>query len=118
MPLKLAAIFLGGGLGAVARYGLGSAVQRLAGGAWPIGTLAVNLLGCFAIGALGAHLDRRPEWLPFLVVGLLGGFTTFSAFGLETWTLWQQAPWRGAAHAVLHVVLGIAAVAVGAAVAR
>jgi len=81
-------IFLGGGLGALARWGLSGAVQALAErGAlhrFPWGILACNLLGCFALGALlGAVLHREhPVWLfPLAVTGFLGGFTTFSTFG-------------------------------------
>jgi CrcB protein len=78
-------VAIGGGLGAVLRYWIGSAVQAGAGpGGFPLGTLAVNVVGCLAIGVVSALADRRgdltAETRAFLVVGVLGGFTTFSAF--------------------------------------
>ena len=79
--VKLMVIAVGGGVGAVGRY-------LLAGWTFPLGTLAVNVFGCLVIGVLGAvfggpHLIRQ-EYRLLLMVGLLGGFTTFSTFGLET----------------------------------
>jgi len=84
----VALVFLGGGIGSVARYALASAVQREMPGPFPSGTFAVNLLGSFAIGLVGAlGLERAaisPEARVFLMVGILGGFTTFSSFAWET----------------------------------
>lgn len=81
-------VALGGGLGAVLRYWLGSAVQgSAAAGSFPFGTLVVNVCGCFAIGILAELADRRGlsgETRAFLMVGILGGFTTFSAFANES----------------------------------
>jgi CrcB protein len=81
----------GGALGTVARYALGGWVQRASGGTFPWGTCAINLLGCLAIGALAGYADRggllSPELRVTLLIGVLGGFTTFSSFGLETFRL-------------------------------
>lgn len=88
---KLTLIFLGGGIGSVARYLVAGCAQRLAGGVFPFGTLTVNLLGCLLIGVLGAVFAGpvlvREEYRFALMVGFLGGFTTFSTFGYETFQL-------------------------------
>jgi len=87
-PSLLALVFLGGGIGSVFRYVLATAVQRVSPGPFPSGTFAVNLLGSFAIGLVGAlGLERAaisPEARVFLMVGILGGFTTFSSLAWET----------------------------------
>jgi len=84
----LALVFLGGGIGSVCRYAMASALQRTYPGPFPTGTFWVNLAGCFAIGLVGAlGLERAalsPEARTFLMVGILGGFTTFSSFAWET----------------------------------
>ena len=84
----LALVFLGGGIGSVCRYAMASALQRNIPGPFPVGTFWVNLAGCFAIGLVGAlGLERAalsPEARTFLMVGILGGFTTFSSFAWET----------------------------------
>ena len=82
-------VAIGGGLGAVLRYWIGTAVQAGAGtGGFPWGTLVVNVAGCLAVGVVSALAERRgvltAETRAFLVVGVLGGFTTFSAFANET----------------------------------
>lgn len=82
----LTAVAVGGAIGSVARYGCGVASRALGSG-WPWGTLMVNVLGSFAIGLLFAWFLERPapEWLRVgLITGVLGGFTTFSAFSIET----------------------------------
>jgi len=87
--LKILLIGVGGGLGAILRYLLSGVVQDGSRGVlFPLGTLAVNVLGCFAIGFLSGLVDTRavfsPETRLFVFIGLLGGFTTFSTFGNET----------------------------------
>jgi len=111
-------ISLGGVLGALARYGAGTAVQRLFGMGFPYGTLAVNLSGCLAIGALlYFSQDRAPLSVAarqFLAIGFLGSFTTFSTFGVETFVLLRDGAVAAAALYVgASVGLGLAAVWLG-----
>jgi CrcB protein len=109
-----------GGLGAVLRVGIGTAVGTRA---FPWATLLVNLLGCLAIGALYEWLAARHGlavlWRPALLGGLLGGFTTFSAFGLETWAMLQSGRTAAAVlYALTSVGLGVLGVAAGVAIVR
>jgi len=101
-------IAFGSALGGVARYGLQGWVQRWSDDPFPVGTLVVNVAGCFLIGLLNAALTGpflvREEYRLALTVGLLGGFTTFSAFGWETLALANDAQW---ARAILNVCLSI-----------
>lgn len=116
-------IGLGGFIGSVLRYGMSGAVQSLAGGAlFPVGTLAVNLTGCFVIGFLSQLADARevftPESRAFVFVGILGGFTTFSTFGNESMNLFRGGENVYAfAYVGAHVLLGLGAVWLGRAVA-
>ena len=101
MQLTWLWVFLGGGLGALARFALGQLLPRIPGGmAWA--TLAVNLTGAFLIGLLAGYLMARSGLRAFWLVGVLGGFTTFSAFSFETLDLLHQ---RGAALALTYVGL-------------
>ncbi len=109
----------GGFVGAGLRHLVAVAIQRwprFAGG-WPM-PLTVNVVGCLLVGALSGLAESR-DWLTpgvrlFLVVGLLGGFTTFSAFGLELFAMVRGAEMvRALANAAAHLVLGLAAVALG-----
>jgi CrcB protein len=100
----------GGAIGSVLRYALSLAGLALFGTAFPWGTLAVNIIGSAAIGALaGQGIDGHLRAL--LVPGVLGGFTTFSAFSLEASFLWERSPLLAAAYVVLSVGLGIGACA-------
>ncbi len=115
---KVLLIFLGSGVVGVLRYGLGGWAQRFAGPSFPVGTLVVNVLGCLLIGWLGAALTGRllirEEYRLAIIVGILGGFTTFSAFGWETFALINDGQYaRAAANAGLSVLVGIAAVGAG-----
>jgi CrcB protein len=87
-PSLLLLVFLGGGIGSVCRYAMASVLQRNLPGPFPVGTFFVNLLGCFLIGLVGAlGLERAaisPDARIFIMVGILGGFTTFSSFAWET----------------------------------
>ena len=125
----LLAAALGGSLGSVARYLLQGAVQRRAGEAhgwaavFPWGTLAVTLLGCLLIGFLAVLFEERlaiaPETRTFVLIGLLGGFTTFSSFGFETFALLRDGSTLLAlANIATSVTVGLAAVVVGAMLAR
>lgn len=87
--MRVLLIGLGGFLGSVSRHWLGGLTQDMAPrSVFPVGTLAVNVIGCLAIGVLSELADARgvfsPDTRAFLIVGLLGGFTTFSAFANET----------------------------------
>ena len=110
---------VGGFIGSVFRYLLGSGVQSLLGeSSFPFGTLVVNVLGCLIIGILAGLSDFRqvfaPEAQTFLLVGLLGGFTTFSAFGYETITLLRDGEtMAGLANVMGQVAAGLAAVWIG-----
>ena len=108
----------GGLIGSVLRYWVSSAAQRSLPAAFPFGTLAVNLIGCAAVGALAGWLSAREtpstELRLFAAVGVLGGFTTFSAFGWETVALLREgAAQRAFANVALHLVLGLGAVWAG-----
>jgi CrcB protein len=89
--LKWVLIAIGGAFGSVLRYWFQGWVQRLAGSTFPFGTLAVNVTACFVIGLLGgffaAHESIREEYRLGLTVGILGGYSTFSTFGIETFKL-------------------------------
>lgn len=87
------AVMAGGALGAGARYWLSGRMLHWLGPHFAWGTLSVNILGSLLMGVLFAVLARTgaaPEWRAFLAVGLLGGFTTFSAFSLDVWTLIER----------------------------
>lgn len=101
-------VALGGALGSVLRYGISLAGIALFGAGFPWGTLAVNVIGSAAIGALvAAGLEGQARFL--LITGLLGGFTTFSAFSIETVALWERAPGLALLYVAVSVVLGVAA---------
>ena len=119
------AIAVGGAIGAMARHGVNHLVHaRWLTTRFPAGTIVVNLAGCLVIGVLAGlvasdRLALRLHWREFVFVGLLGGFTTFSTFGLDTLLL---ARTHSAGHAMLNiaaqVVGGLAAVWVGYALAH
>jgi CrcB protein len=116
--LKLTLIFVGSGLGGVLRYALSGCAQKLAGGMFPLGTLVVNVTGCLLIGFLSAafagRLLIREEYRIGLLVGVLGGYTTFSAFGFETFSLLNDGQYlRASANVVLSVVVGLIGVWAG-----
>lgn len=103
----------GGFLGAALRYGVSLAMARWTG-AFPWATLAVNVAGCLLIGLLMPVIGGKPSWFVFAVPGLLGGFTTFSAFGYETWRLSDGGrAVLGAVYVLASVGLGLAAVWTG-----
>jgi CrcB protein len=114
---------LGGFAGAVARWALAGVVQQWSGARFPLGTFAVNLVGCFAIGAFMTAAQERlpigPETRLFVALGFLGSFTTFSTFGYETLELMRTGDYlRAVLNVAGQVALGILAVALGAAAIR
>ena len=113
MSLTLPLIALGGALGSVLRYLMVSAIGA------PMGTVVVNVIGCFAIGVLFVLIGSRESWHFFLMTGLMGGFTTFSAFSLDALKLFEQGhTLQAAAYALGSVALSLLAVALGVALAR
>jgi CrcB protein len=116
---RLLLVGAGGFLGAVVRYLAGGAVQAAARHAhFPWGTVAVNTVGCLLIGLLGGAAETRHvfthEQRLFLITGFLGGFTTFSAYGYETYFLLRVGePGLAAANALGQVALGLAGVWAG-----
>lgn len=110
-------VALGSALGGVGRYLLGMVLQR-PGLGFPIGTLVVNVLGCFAIGVV-LRIGLTPEAMSpatraFLTAGVCGGFTTFSTFSVETLALLESGAWgRGMAYVTASVVLSVVAAALG-----
>ncbi len=116
-------VLVGGGAGALARYVAASAIMTRFGGKFPLGTLVINVTGSFLIGFLMTLLTERfhmdPNWRLLLVVGFLGGYTTFSSFEWETFTAVRDgARWAGALNVASSVMLGYAAVWLGVLLAR
>jgi len=107
-------VAVGGAVGSVARYLMASSIQTATGWDFPIGTVLVNILGCFLIGILYVLLvarhDPRHDLRALLMVGVMGGFTTFSSFSLETVTMAMSGNFGGA---TLNVVISVAACLVG-----
>lgn len=121
MLATLFQVALGGALGASARYLTGVAAVRVLGHGFPWGTLIVNVVGSFLMGLLVVVLARKGgnEFAPFLMTGILGGFTTFSAFSLDAATLFERGQTGAAAGYVLaSVALSLAGLAAGLLLAR
>jgi len=109
-------IFVGGGLGSVCRYALGGLIQTRAHAAFPVGTLAVNVLGCLIIGVLARQMLNMQSDLmarAALITGFCGGFTTFSTFSYETVALISGGEWGKAS---LYVGASVAACLAGTAI--
>ena len=108
------AVAIGGALGSVARHGATHLVQMYALTRFPLGTVVVNLVGCFVIGLLSGliasgRIALPLHWREFVFVGLLGGFTTFSTFGLDTFVLTRtHSVGYAAINVAVHVVGGSA----------
>lgn len=116
-------VFLGGGLGSAARYGVGVLALRWIGSGYPWGTFGINVVGSFAMGVVAGYFALKsglsqPLRL-FLTTGIIGGFTTFSTYALET-ALLQERGELGAAltYALGSVVVGVAALFAGLALVR
>lgn len=118
MPLQmklLALVFLGGGIGSTFRYGVTLAALRLLGAAFPWGTFTVNVVGSATMGAFAGWLMSRTPgpghdaFRLFFMTGILGGFTTFSAYSLDTVALWEKgAQATAVVYAVGSVVVSLA----------
>ncbi|MDT1060430.1 fluoride efflux transporter CrcB [Paracoccus sp. CPCC 101403] len=113
-------VALGGALGSMARYGVNILAGRITAG-FPLGTLTVNIVGCFVMGLLASVIAQRggQHLAPLLLTGVLGGFTTFSAFALDTLVLWERgATVTAAGYVLASVLISLLAVTAGLAVGR
>ncbi|MFJ1312034.1 fluoride efflux transporter CrcB [Agrobacterium sp. P15N1-A] len=121
--LPYVVVFVGAGLGGAARHGVNQMAANLIGLAFPYGTLAINIVGSTAMGLLTAYFSFR-GYLPqelrlFLATGVLGGFTTFSTFSLDTVALWERGePGLAALYALLSLLLSIAGLVTGLVIVR
>lgn len=108
MIWNLLAIFLGGGLGATCRYGFSELIYRYTDNPFPYGILACNIVGSLLMGMAAMLITEKFNMAPIfrytIMVGFLGGFTTFSSFSLDTIQLFQQGAWQ---RAVLYIVLSV-----------
>jgi len=116
-------VFLGAGIGGALRHGVNVAAARMFGYGFPLGTMIVNVLGSFLIGVLAGWFALRTgssqHLRLFLTTGLLGGFTTFSAFSLDTALLIERnEPFAAAAYVVASVVLALGGLFLGLALFR
>jgi CrcB protein len=118
-------VFLGAGLGGVLRHAVNTGCARFCGMAFPWGTLTVNVVGSLLMGLIAGWLTFRSGegWAQplrlFLLTGILGGFTTFSAFSLDAALLWERGePALAGAYVLGSVILSLAALAAGLAIIR
>jgi len=122
-------VFLGAGIGGALRHGVNGLALKLAGPNFPFGTMVINIAGSLAMGLIAGYFAYRggtglfgqmnQHWRLFLTTGILGGFTTFSAFSLDFATLWERGTMLpAAAYLVVSVGGSLAAVFVALAVAR
>jgi CrcB protein len=116
-------VLAGAGLGGLARYVAGTWIMEKYGGRFPLGTLVINVTGSFVIGLLMTLLTERlnphPNWRLFLVVGVLGGYTTFSSFEYEIYQAVREgARWMALTYMTVSVGVGYAGVWLGAFLAR
>ena len=109
-------VFIGAGIGGALRHGVNGLALRLAGPDFPYGTMAINIVGSLAMGLIAGYFTFRggtglfgqmsQHWRLFLTTGVLGGFTTFSAFSLDFATLWERGAMGGAAIYLMASVVG------------
>jgi CrcB protein len=120
---KYLSVLSGAGLGGLARYLAGNWIMEKYGGRFPLGTFLINVSGSFLIGVLMTLLTERwhphPNWRLFLVVGVLGGYTTFSSFEYETYQAVRDgARWMGLLYVIGSVALGYVGVWLGVLLAK
>lgn len=112
--LNFLIVFIGGGVGSMLRHGVNVAAARLAGTAFPYGTLTVNVTGSLVMGLFAGYFafkgDASQSWRLFLMTGILGGYTTFSAFSLDTALLYERGE---IALAVVYVLASVVVSALG-----
>ena len=121
MIMSFLQVAAGGAIGATLRYGAGLALVRHVQSGFPVTILTVNVLGSFLMGffVVWSFLRGVEQWNLFVMTGVLGGFTTFSAFSLETVTLFERGQYGSALlYVSLSVVLSVGALAAGVAMAR
>ena len=116
-------VFLGGGFGAAFRHGVNLSAARAFGTGFPAGTLIVNVTGSLLMGLLAGYFafrgDAAQHWKLFLVTGILGGYTTFSAFSLDAVLLWERSqPGLAVAYVAASVLLSIVGLVAGLWVVR
>jgi CrcB protein len=122
--IRLLFVFLGGGAGALARHFVGQLTLRQFGAGWPYGTFTVNVVGGFLMGVLASWLAHRggpdqDRWRLLFGVGVLGGFTTFSAFSLETALMIERRAYGQAfAYVAASVLLAVGALFAGLLITR
>lgn len=121
MIMAFLQVAIGGAIGSVLRFSVGLMFLRVSGPGFPLGIISVNILGSFLMGlfvVLSFHRDIQ-HLNPLVMTGLLGGFTTFSAFSLEAFTLYERGQITAAAfYVVLSVVLSLGGLAAGVFAAR
>jgi CrcB protein len=110
--LRILLIAIFGAVGTLTRYGLQGIVQIRTGGAFPYGTLLINLTGCFLLGLIGQFTLNRmfisPDWRVAITVGFFGGYTTFSSFGWETAKMLEDGEWlRATTYVGASVFVGL-----------
>lgn len=116
-------IAIGGAVGSMLRYFIGTQAAQRFGPRFPMGTLCINISACFIIGFsvefLNRHADINPAWRFLIPVGFVGGYSTFSTFEWETWMdITHGAFWIGILYVAVSLVVGLVAVAIGSALAR
>lgn len=120
---QVPAVAAGGTQGSVLRYALSHWVHHVSGQGFPYGTLVVSVLGCLLMGFLFVlfmeRLGERALWRAGLLIGVLGGFTTFSAFSMETFNLFEQGAWiKATGNMAASLVLCVGVTALGVSLAR